>query len=85
MGQRYMCANKEIHTDKRNFIMATYQNTTSQAFGATLILKAVNVLENSFASLNSWNKTRKTKAELSKLTTRELADIGLTRGEINSI
>ena len=65
--------------------MATYQNTASHQFGATLILKAVNVLENGFTTVDTWNKSRKTKAELSKLSTRELADIGLTRGEINSL
>lgn len=64
--------------------MATYQNTVSQPFGATVILRAVNVLENVAANAIAWNQARATKAELSKLTSRELADIGLTRGDINN-
>ena len=65
--------------------MATYQNTVSQPFGSTVILRIVNVLENAVSATIAWNQARATKAELSKLTTRELADIGLTRGDVNNI
>lgn len=37
------------------------------------------------ASLVSWNDTRMTRNSLSKLTTRELDDIGLVRGDIEAI
>jgi uncharacterized protein YjiS (DUF1127 family) len=65
--------------------MATYQNTTSLPFGANLFAAATNILENLAASLTAWNQARVTKAELSNLSARELADIGLTRGDINNI
>jgi uncharacterized protein YjiS (DUF1127 family) len=37
------------------------------------------------ASVVSWNDTRMTRNSLSKLTTRELDDIGLVRGDIEAI
>jgi uncharacterized protein YjiS (DUF1127 family) len=64
--------------------MATYQNTNAQPFGAVAIYRAVNVLENVAANLTAWSQSRATKKELSKLTSRELADIGLTRGDIQN-
>jgi len=38
-----------------------------------------------FATLASWNDRRITRRELSRLSDRELEDIGLTRGDIDSI
>lgn len=35
-----------------------------------------------FATLKTWNDERTTRNQLSALTDRELADIGLTRGDI---
>ncbi len=64
--------------------MATYQNTASQPFGAVAIFRATNALENIVNAAITWNQARVTKNELSKLTARELADIGLTRGDIHN-
>lgn len=36
-----------------------------------------------FSAFTSWNKMRVTRHELSKLTDRELDDIGLARGDID--
>lgn len=38
-----------------------------------------------FAALNTWNKARVTRNALEKLSDRELDDIGLHRGDIDSI
>jgi len=65
--------------------MAIYQNTASLPFGANLIAGATQVLENVIVKVTAWNQARVTKAELCALSARELADIGLTRGEINNV
>lgn len=36
-------------------------------------------------SLNNWRKVRKTYNELSRLTTRELDDLGISRSDIPAI
>ncbi len=36
-------------------------------------------------SLNNWRKVRKTYNELSRLTTRELDDLGISRSDIATI
>jgi uncharacterized protein YjiS (DUF1127 family) len=64
--------------------MAIYQNSNAQPFGAVAIFRATNVIENVVGKAINWNQARVTKNELSKLTARELADIGLTRGDINN-
>jgi uncharacterized protein YjiS (DUF1127 family) len=64
--------------------MATSYNTTNQPMGAVAIFRATNVLENIVAKTVAWNQARVTKNELSKLTARELADIGLTRGDVHN-
>lgn len=40
---------------------------------------------NLFANIAHWNTARKTRIALSKLTDRELEDIGLVRGDIHTI
>jgi uncharacterized protein YjiS (DUF1127 family) len=65
--------------------MATYQNTNAQPFGANLFAVATNAIETALEKVTAWNTKRVTKAELSALSARELADIGLTRGDINNI
>lgn len=37
------------------------------------------------AAIKSWNDARATRAQLNKLSDRELADIGLCRGDIESV
>lgn len=38
-----------------------------------------------FAAIAAWNDTRKTRDALNKLSSRELYDIGLMRGDIEDI
>jgi uncharacterized protein YjiS (DUF1127 family) len=42
-------------------------------------------LAHAFRAVSEWSQRRRMAAELSALTDRELADIGLTRGEIGAI
>jgi uncharacterized protein YjiS (DUF1127 family) len=37
------------------------------------------------SAFSAWNDTRKTRTALSQLSDHELNDIGLTRGDINSL
>lgn len=43
------------------------------------------VLANGFSAFAAWNDSRATRNELSKLTDRELDDIGLCRGDIDIV
>lgn len=59
--------------------MATFTATQSTSTGFSFEgLFTTNPLK----SLATWNASRKTRIALSKLTMRELEDIGLTRGDI---
>lgn len=44
-----------------------------------------NVVANFFSMLSAWNDARVTRRELSRLSDRELDDIGLCRGDIERI
>ena len=44
-----------------------------------------NVVANFFSMLSTWNDARVTRRELSRLSDRELDDIGLCRGDIERI
>jgi uncharacterized protein YjiS (DUF1127 family) len=43
------------------------------------------VFTNAMGALATWNDARKTRSALSKLSNRELDDIGLTRGDIQDV
>jgi len=44
-----------------------------------------NVVANFFSMLSAWNDARVTRRELSRLSDRELNDIGVCRGDIERI
>ena len=44
-----------------------------------------NVVANFFSMLSTWNDARATRRELSRLSDRELDDIGLCRGDIERV
>lgn len=44
-----------------------------------------NVVAKLVSMIGSWNESRKTRRELSRLSDRELDDIGLNRGDIERI
>lgn len=64
--------------------MAAYETTRPAPFGAISIFHAVQGLSNAFARLRTWNDIRMTRNSLGKLTDRELDDIGLCRGDIDT-
>ncbi|MBP0483803.1 DUF1127 domain-containing protein [Sagittula salina] len=44
-----------------------------------------SVFASAFGALNSWNDARVTRKSLSALSDRELSDIGLCRGDIDTV
>lgn len=63
-----------------------YQNTQNSApFFSGGLFKITNVVANIATSYETWKKVRKTYDELNSLSNAELADIGITRGEIREV
>ena len=65
--------------------MATFDTTRTtygSASGASRILSPLYALA---TALIAWNDARVTRKALSSLTDRELEDIGLTRGDIDTV
>ena len=60
---------------------------TSRPFGATpsLVRRLVAGMSDIFAVVADWNEARLTRQALSRLSDRELDDIGLTYSDIDSI
>lgn len=65
--------------------MAAYETSRTAPFGAISIFRAVQAISNLFAALSTWNDARVTRKALSKLSDRELDDIGLCRGDIETL
>ena len=62
--------------------MAAIETSRPAPFGAIATYRAVNALSIAFGALGAWNDARITRKALSKLSDRELDDIGLCRGDI---
>jgi uncharacterized protein YjiS (DUF1127 family) len=59
---------------------------TSRAMASKGLFARLNTLANNFfGSVASWNDARVTRNALEQLTDRELADIGLCRGDIEYV
>ena len=66
--------------------MAAFETTTrSVPFGAISTYRALQAISAPFAAIAAWNDARMTRAALSRLSDRELDDIGLCRAEIGMI
>lgn len=65
--------------------MAAYETTRTAPFGAISIFRAVQFISNAFIAFSNWNDARVTRNALSKLSDRELDDIGLCRGDIEML
>ncbi len=65
--------------------MATFETTRPAPFGAEITFRFVSYLDAKRASLVEWNNNRVTRNALSKLSNHELADIGLSRGDVDVI
>lgn len=62
--------------------MAVYGNTRAQYQAGGVASRVVNALSVAINSLLRWQDARATRLALSRLTDRELDDIGLSRGDI---
>ena len=62
--------------------MAAYETSRAAPFGAIAIFRFVQLLNDKVAGFAAWNDARVTRKALSKLSDRELDDIGLCRGDI---
>ncbi|TNJ42040.1 DUF1127 domain-containing protein [Phaeobacter sp. B1627] len=61
-------------------------DTTRTAQGTSGLIGRIGALGHSIiAAILAWNDVRMTRKVLSALTDRELSDIGLTRGDLDSI
>ena len=65
--------------------MATYETSRTAPFGAITVFHIVQSVSNFAAGFQAWNSGRVTRKALSKLSNRELDDIGLCRGDIDLI
>lgn len=65
--------------------MAAYETTRTAPFGAIAIFRFVQSVNDKVAALAAWNDARITRKALGKLSDRELDDIGLCRGDIETI
>ena len=65
--------------------MAAYESSRAAPFGAISIFRAVQAVAETISSLAAWNDARITRKALTKLSDRELDDIGLCRGDIELI
>lgn len=65
--------------------MAAVETTRPAPLGAITTYRAIKTLSNAVAAFQAWNDARVTRNALSKLSDRELDDIGLCRGDLDVI
>ncbi len=65
--------------------MAAVETTRPAPYGAITTYRAINALSNVVRAFSVWNDARITRNALAKLSDRELEDIGLCRGDVESI
>lgn len=65
--------------------MALASNSRPAPFGAIATFNVVSTFETAFKAVSDWNTKRKTANILSHLSDRELADIGLCRGDLDKL
>ena len=65
--------------------MAHTINTQPVPFGALTTHRLVSAVSNWMAELRRWNQIRRTVNELSRLSPRQLDDIGLTPADVNRL
>ncbi|MEP3052558.1 DUF1127 domain-containing protein [Ascidiaceihabitans sp.] len=64
--------------------MATFDTTRTTYGSATVAGQVTRFFHNALSSVQNWNEARITRNALSALTDRELEDIGLSRGSIET-
>lgn len=65
--------------------MAAYESSRAAPFGAIAIFRFVQYFADKSTTFAAWNDARVTRKALSKLSDRELDDIGLCRGDIEML
>lgn len=65
--------------------MATFETTRPAPFGAVTTFRIVSALDNVRNSISDWNAKRMTRISLNSLSEHELNDIGLCRGDIDTL
>jgi uncharacterized protein YjiS (DUF1127 family) len=65
--------------------MAVYSNDRPVPLGAVAIFRVVEGFERAIARVRAWRNARGTEAALHNLSDRQLADIGLHRGDIAAL
>jgi uncharacterized protein YjiS (DUF1127 family) len=65
--------------------MAATHTTRPAPFGAISTYRFVQLVDTVYSTVAGWNDARMTRKALGKLTDRELDDIGLCRGDIETI
>lgn len=65
--------------------MATFTTTKAAPFGAITTFRAIHALETAKNNFVAWNAKRNTYKQLSALSTRELEDIGMCRGDVENL
>lgn len=65
--------------------MAAYESSRAAPFGAIAIFRFVQFFTEKSAAFAAWNDARVTRKALAKLSDRELDDIGLCRGDIETL
>jgi uncharacterized protein YjiS (DUF1127 family) len=79
MSASYLCKFERITE------MATYETSRTAPLGAITVFRMVQSVSNVTGLFQVWNSGRVTRNALSKLSNRELDDIGLCRGDIDLI
>ncbi|MGR3291596.1 MAG: DUF1127 domain-containing protein [Paracoccaceae bacterium] len=57
----------------------------SGALGTGIFARLTGVMTTLFGAISNWNDARVTRTALNKLSDRELADIGICRGDIDKM
>ncbi len=65
--------------------MAAFETTHLPVAGRSFGGRLSTAFANAFGTIAAWNDARVTRNALSKLTDRELSDIGLTRADIEAM
>ena len=65
--------------------MATFETSRTAPLGAITVFRIVQSVNAAGTAFRMWNAARMTRKALSKLSIRELDDIGLCRGDIDLI
>ncbi len=65
--------------------MAVYESTRPYALSAVLAGRVGYYITQAIAMFSTWNDARITRDALSRLTDRELEDIGLSRSDIGNV